>query len=276
MSYFSGKRAVITGAGSGIGRALAQLLNTQGCELWLCDVNGETLEQTQASLSNADSVSHITVFDIADAAAMHAWMNDVIESTPSIDLVVNNAGVALFAKVGETRHEDFRWLMEINFWGVVRGSQGFLAHLHKADRGHLVNISSVFGLIGVPTQSAYNAAKFAVRGYSEALRQELELDGSSVHVCCVHPGGIDTSIARNARSVDPDSTPDLQAERFAPHARTSPQEAARQILCAAERAHPRLLIGRDAKIIDWVVRLFPARYAKFFKGSFHELQNPPS
>jgi short-subunit dehydrogenase len=155
--------------------------------------------------------------------------------------------------------------MNINFWGVVHGCQAFLPLLNRAPRSHLVNISSVFGLIGVPTQSAYNAAKFAVRGYSESLRQELEMIGSPIDVCCVHPGGVATNIARNARNADPSATAESQHEEFSALVRSSAEQAAAQILRAAERGQARLLIGPDARLIDWVSRLFPSAYPRFFR-----------
>ena len=201
MSYFSGKRAVITGAGSGIGRALAHQLSGAGCELWLADVDAAALADTRRGLGGP-AACHTAVVDVADRAAMSAWADEVSRNAPQLELVVNNAGVGLIGTAQDTTLEDFDWLMGVNFWGVVHGCRVFLPLLERAPRSHLVNISSIFGIIGVPTQSAYNASKFAVRGYSEALRQELILAGSPVEVCCVHPGGIDTNIARRARSSD--------------------------------------------------------------------------
>jgi NADP-dependent 3-hydroxy acid dehydrogenase YdfG len=270
MSYFTARTAVVTGAGSGIGRALAQELNAAGCALWLSDIDGESLAATVAAFTNNRAPWHCAHVDVADRAAMCAWAAEVTAATDAVDLLVNNAGVALIATAEETSAEDFHWLMNINFWGVVHGCEAFLPALKRAERGHLVNISSVFGIIGVPTQSAYNAAKFAVRGYSESLAQELELDGSGVRVCCVHPGGIDTNIARRARNADRRATAESQHAQFAPHIRTSPDAAARQILRAAERGQRRLLIGLDAHIIDWLARLFPAGYARLTGRAFRD------
>ena len=151
-----------------------------------------------------------------------------------MDIVINNAGVALISTVEDSDYEHLEWLMGINFWGVVYGTQAFLPLLRKAEQGHLVNLSSVFGLIGVPTQSAYNAAKFAVRGYTEALRQEME--GTNVHVCCVHPGGIKTNIARVARGGDPAMSADERGSEFEKLARTTPEVAAQKIIGAIEKA----------------------------------------
>ncbi|EAQ97294.1 SDR family NAD(P)-dependent oxidoreductase [Congregibacter litoralis] len=265
MNYFTEKHAAITGAGSGIGRALAQALNAAGCHLHLSDVDDAGLQATVASFTNPNAGTHCTVVDVADAGAVERWAAAVTAITPQLHLLVNNAGVDLMASVAETSLEDFHWLMNINFWGVVHGSQAFLPALEKAERSHLVNISSVFGLIAVPNQSAYNAAKFAVRGFSESLRQELDLAGSPVKLCCVHPGGIDTNIARRARNVDPNATAESQQALFAPHVRTSATEAAQKILRAAEKGQRRLLIGSDARVIDWIVRLFPTAYARLFR-----------
>jgi NADP-dependent 3-hydroxy acid dehydrogenase YdfG len=207
-----------------------------------------------------------SVLDVADRAAMEAWAARIEQVTPSVHLLVNNAGVAFIGDAQATDYDDFHWLMNINFWGVVHGCSAFMPLLSRSERSHLVNLSSVFGMIGVPTQSAYNAAKFAVRGYSEALRQELALADSPVSLCCVHPGGIDTNIARSARSADPADTAAARHSAFAPHVRTSAEDAARQILRAAERGKPRLLIGPDARFIDWITRLFPVSYPRFFKA----------
>ncbi|MHA7814942.1 MAG: SDR family NAD(P)-dependent oxidoreductase [Pseudohaliea sp.] len=262
MSYFDGKRAAVTGAGSGIGRALAQALNAQGCALWLCDIDGDALAETAAALPRSELPCATTQVDVGDREGVSAWRDAVAAATDRLELLVNNAGVGLVAGAADGAIEDLRWLMDINFFGVVHGTQAFLPLLERAPRSHLVNLSSLFGLIGVPTQSAYNAAKFAVRGYSEALRQELAIAGSPIEVCCVHPGGVDTHIARNARSADPADTPEARAEAFRPFARTAPDAAAAQILRAAERGRPRLLLGRDARIAALIATLFPVRYPR--------------
>ncbi|WOJ91880.1 SDR family NAD(P)-dependent oxidoreductase [Congregibacter variabilis] len=264
MNYFANKHAVITGAGSGIGRALAQQLNAAGCHLYLSDIDDHGLSATIASLSNTDASSTGSIVDVADADAMNRWAAVVSQTTKELHLVVNNAGVDLMASAQQTTLEDFHWLMNINFWGVVHGCDAFVPALAASAQSHLVNISSVFGLIAVPNQSAYNAAKFAVRGYSESLRQELDLANSPIKLCCVHPGGVDTNIARRARNMDPNATAESQQEMFAPHVRTSADEAARRILRSAKKGQKRLLIGSDARFIDWIVRLFPTAYARFF------------
>ncbi len=272
MAYFENKHAVITGAGSGIGRALSLRLNDQGCNLWLGDVNDTALAETVQMLGNKGAGCDSRHLDVADRSAVHQLADDIADRVGHVDLVVNNAGVGLGSRVDETRYEDLEWLMNINFWGVVHGCQAFLPVLGRAERSHLVNISSVFGLIGVPSQSAYNAAKFAVRGYSESLRQELQLCDSPIEVCCVHPGGVGTNIARRARNADPAATPDSQHAQFQALVRTTPEQAAEQILRAAEQGKVRLLIGPDARFIDWVVRLFPGSYPRFFRRFTGELE----
>jgi short-subunit dehydrogenase len=274
MDYFANKYAAITGAGSGIGRALARQLNAAGCHLFLSDVDATGLAGTVDSLNNSTAKVHSSHVDVASREEVQRWADEISAQASCLHLLVNNAGVALMATAAETREEDFHWLMNINFWGVVHGCQAFLPLLERAPRSHLVNISSVFGMIGVPTQSAYNAAKFAVRGYSEALGQELDIAGSPVKLCCVHPGGIDTNIARRARNADPAATADSQHQQFAPHVRTSADKAAGLILRAAQRGQRRLLIGPDARLIDWVQRLFPVSYARLFRQTPGIAANP--
>ena len=172
MAYFTGKRAAITGAGSGMGRALARQLNEAGCELWLSDFNEAGLGETVASLNERAAPVYQKRVDVADREAVESWAEEVAATVPSLELMVNNAGVAFSGLVRDMSYEDFHWVMDIDFWGVVHGSKAFLPLLEKAEKSHLVNTSSVFGMISVPSQSAYNSAKFAVRGFTEALRQE--------------------------------------------------------------------------------------------------------
>ena len=196
---------------------------------------------------------------MADRAAVEAWADQVVADHGRVNLIVNNAGVALSATVGAMSYDDLEWLMSINFWGVVHGTKAFLPHLEAAGEGHVVNISSVFGLISIPTQSAYNAAKFGVHGFTDALRIELDAADCGVSATTVHPGGIRTNIVRNAR-LDP-SAELLPVDReqaaldFERIARTSPEKAARQILLAVQRNRRRALIGPDAKLIDVLSRL---------------------
>ena len=265
MAYSTGKLAVITGAGSGIGRALALQLNREGCRLLLSDIDPNGLDHTLKLLERADVSSESRIVDVADKTAMKQWAEHIENEHGHIDILVNNAGVALVSTVEESRYEDIEWLMDINFWGVVHGTMAFLPLLRKSQQGHLVNLSSIFGIIGVPTQSAYNAAKFAVRGYTEALRHELK--DSNVHICCVHPGGIKTNIARNSRSHDSLSSKEERHANFETLARTSPEAASACIIKALEKRKVRLLIGADAKWISLMTRLFPVNYGRFIPGA---------
>lgn len=264
MQNFKDKVAVITGAGSGIGRALAYDLAARGCHLALCDVNREGLAETAArAADHGVTVTHAIV-DVADRAAMHAWADEVAADHGKVNLVVNNAGVALVAPLGTASYDDLEWIMGINFWGVVHGTKAFLPHLIAAGEGHIVNVSSVFGLFGVASQGAYNASKFAVRGFTDCLRQELDIMQCGVSATCVHPGGIKTNIARDARSCETIRVLGVQHEpddgKFEKHALTTPARAARLILRAVEKNKRRARIGPDAVLLDWLVRLFPASY----------------
>lgn len=256
MAFSQGKCAVITGAGSGIGRALALQLNREGCELYLSDINTDSLADTVSKLERRDVPCDQQGLDVADREAMHAWAARIEAARDHVDIVINNAGVGLGDRVDEMSYENLDWLMGINFWGVVQGSMAFLPLLKRSQQGHLVNVSSLFGIIAVPTQSAYNAAKFGVRGFTESLRQEMK--GSNVHVCCVHPGGIATNIARNSRGGD--GSADERDALFKKYARTTAESAAQQVVRAMEKRKPRLLIGTDAKIVTLLSRIFPVLY----------------
>lgn len=263
MGYVNGKIAVITGAGSGIGRALALQLNREGCRLYMADINGDTLAETRALLPRRDVSVDSQVLDVADREAVHAWAQRIDTAHGYVDILVNNAGVALMSTVEKTSYDNLEWLMGINFWGVVHGTRAFLPLLRRAEQGHLVNLSSVFGLIAVPTQSAYNASKFAVRGFTEALRQEVA--DTNLHVCCVHPGGIRTNIARSARGGSPAVSAEQRSAEFERLAGTTAETAAQKIILAIERRRPRLLIGRDASLVSLVSRLFPVHYPRILR-----------
>lgn len=266
MAYSTGKCAVITGAGSGIGRALALQLNREGCHLYIADINPKTLEETGNMLEQQDIPCHQHVLDVADNNAVHHWADQISDARDHVDIVINNAGVALTGLAQQNAYDDIQWLMGINFWGVVHGTRAFLPLLQKSACGHLINISSVFGIIGVPTQSAYNAAKFAVRGYTESLRTELQ--DSNVHVCCVHPGGISTNIARDSRGGG--GSAEQKDANFRQMAKTSPESAAAQLILGIEKRKKRLIIGMDARIITFVSWLAPVNYprllARFVKA----------
>ncbi len=266
MKDFKDKVAVVTGAGSGIGRALARQLADAGARLALADINETGLRETANELGLDDSRLITEAFDVADREAVYRFAERVAGHFGAVHLVINNAGVALGATVERMTYEDFEWLMGINFWGVVYGTKAFLPHLKAAGEGHIVNVSSVFGLIGVPTQSAYNAAKFAVRGFTESLRQELEMEGGKVSCTSVHPGGIKTNIARNARMAEGmehiTGDPEKARRDFEKMFRTTPDEAARTILKGVRGNKRRVLIGSDARAIDSMQRLMPTAYQR--------------
>jgi short-subunit dehydrogenase len=250
--------AVITGAGSGIGRALALNLAARGVSLALSDIDSSALEETKTRCHGATRVT-THVVDVSDAARVNAFASEVREAHGGANLLINNAGVALHGTFEQLEPKDFDWLMGINFGGVVNGSRAFLPLLRQAPSAYLVNISSVFGMVAPPGQSAYAASKFAVRGFTEALRHELA--GSSVRVACVHPGGIQTNIARNARAST--SLNLSEADRLAETAnmerlfKVTPETAAATILRGLERDQARILIGQDATVIDALTRAMP-------------------
>ena len=270
MKSFSGRVAAITGAGSGIGRALALDLARRGCNLALSDVDEGGLEATaEAARRGGIKVSAARV-DVADREAVYSWADRAADEHGRVNLVFNNAGVALGSSLEGGGYEDFEWLFRINFWGVVYGTKAFLPHLTASGEGHVVNISSVFALISVPGQGAYNASKAAVRAFTEALRMELEMSGAPVSATSVHPGGIKTNIARSARSHDSlrslGVNPNRSQENFEKLFVTSPEKAARTILDAVRKDKRRVLVGRDAYVIDGLARLLPGAYQRVVKG----------
>ncbi len=253
---------VITGAASGIGAALAANLARRGMNLALADRNAAGLA-TAAAAARAHGVKVTEhVLDVTDADALATLPETVLAEHGRVTLLVNNAGVALIGTFEEVSLTDFAWLMDINFWAPVRLTRAFMYALRREPAAHIVNISSIFGIIGPPGNAAYAASKFAVRGFSESLRHELA--GSSVSLTVVHPGGIRTAIADNARlsqGIDPAEAKAKTAE-FNKLLRTSPEDAAEQIAEAVRKRSPRLLIGRDARMVDIIQRLFPATYWK--------------
>ncbi|MDC0661104.1 SDR family NAD(P)-dependent oxidoreductase [Marinobacter sp. SS21] len=270
MKELNNKVAVITGAGSGIGRALAKKLAQKGCRLALSDVNEKGLQETVAECGNAEVKTY--VLDVADRDAIYAHAEEVAKQFGQVNLIINNAGVALSASVREMADDDFKWIMDIDFWGVAHGTRAFLPHLIASGDGHVVNISSVFGLIGVPKQSAYNAAKFAVRGFTEALRQEMKLENQPVAVSCVHPGGIKTNIAQAARMGKSENAA-AQRQGFDKLAMTTPDKAADIIIKGILRNESRILVGVDAWGIDALNRVLGAAYqplvARFSRKSLY-------
>ena len=259
MKHLKNKVVVITGAGSGIGRSLAEKCAARGARLALCDVNAEGLAETATRCASAQVLTEH--FDVADRPAVEAFRDRVVDEYGHADLVINNAGVAHSQTIEEATYEDFEWIMGINFWGVVYGTKAFLPVLRRRPDAALVNVSSVFGIISVPTQGTYNASKFAVRGFTEALRHETA--DSNLHVMCVHPGGIKTNIARTARFyVGPDGgkNRDEAASFFDRIARTTPDQAAAKILKDLGNKRGRCLIGPDAVALSAVARTAPETY----------------
>ena len=258
--------AAVTGAASGIGRALAIGLAERGADVAIADIDESGLEETEARVREKGGDVEATVLDVADREAVYAWAEGVYGEFGQVNLVINNAGVSVSATVDELEYEDFEWLMDINFWGVVYGTKAFLPYLREAKAGHVVNISSIFGIVGSPTQSAYNSAKFAVKGFTESLRGELELEGSTVQATTVHPGGVKTDIVRNSRIGETGAlgrSPEEIVREFEEElARLTPKEAAEIILDGIERNRGRILVGLDAKFIDLFQRLVPSSYPK--------------
>jgi NADP-dependent 3-hydroxy acid dehydrogenase YdfG len=256
----SGRTVVITGAASGIGRALAQRLSAHGCPVAIADIDERGLKETEATVGGSTLTK---VLDVRDAQAQNAFAEEVRDWAPApLGAVFNNAGVAVSSSVLDSVPEDEDWLWDINFHGVVNGTRAFLPILAAQDSGAIVNTSSVFGLVGMPNQSAYCSAKFAVRGFTDSLRQELR--GTGVRAVNVHPGGINTNIVRNARfRKDPDGrgrNQEQMAQEFAAITMTEPAKAAAIIHRGVEQGKARILVGPDARLFDAVARLAPTRY----------------
>ena len=268
MKSFNGRVAAITGAASGMGRALALALAREGCHLALADKNSQGLDQTVALIQTATLAPvRVTtqVLDVSDRHAMQDWAARCAAEHGQVNLIFNNAGVALSSTVEGVDYSDLEWIIGINFWGVVYGTKAFLPYLKASGNGHVVNTSSVFGLFAQPGMSGYNASKFAVRGFTEALRQELDLQRCGVSASCVHPGGIRTDICRSSR-IDANMTGFLihseqQARAdFEKLFITDADQAAKVILQGVRKNKRRVLIGRDAYVLDLLTRCLPAAY----------------
>lgn len=260
-----GKVAVITGTGSGMGKELALQLAEKGCRLAISDINEQSLKATADCIAT-DIFSES--LDVSDRSAFEKHAEDVKKHYGRVDILINNAGVAISGRLNETSHQDFEWLMGINFWGVVNGTKSFLPMMLKQKSGTIVNMSSMLGLIALPAQGAYAASKFAVRGFTECLRQEMTLDNTGIHAICVHPGVIKTNIARNSRFYsDPLGNKDKEeaAKEFAEMARVSAADAAKTIIKGIEKRTPRILIGTDVKFVEKLQHLRPVYYSKTLK-----------
>lgn len=262
MTQVQGKVAVVTGAGSGIGRALACELARRGASVAISDVDEVGLAETARQLSVIGARVHEARLDVTDRAAVLRYADAVAAEFGTVNIVINNAGIAFTGDVEKMSFEQIERVMDVDFWGVVNGTKAFLPHLIASGDGHVVNISSLFGLLAVPGQSAYNAAKFAVRGFTEALRQEMLVNGHPVQVTCVHPGGIKTAIARNAGAVEGEDAAQLAAFFDAKLAKTSPESAARTILRSVAGNRPRSVVGLDAKLLDALVRVTGPGYQR--------------
>jgi short-subunit dehydrogenase len=259
MREFRGKVCVITGAGSGIGRALSLELARRGAQLAVSDIDPDAVAETAAACRAAGApAAEGYGVDVSDREAVFAHAGDVRARFGTVNLLVNNAGVAMHKTVLETSLEDYEWIVGINFWGVVYGTKAFLPELIASGDGHLVNLSSLFGIIAVPSESGYNATKFGVRGFTEALRQEMLSAGHPVGVSCVHPGGIKTNIARSAR-VPPGDDGEL-ASSFDRVAMMTPEAAALVILRGVERNRARIIVGKDARVVDIMQRVLGSGY----------------
>lgn len=259
----------ITGAGSGIGQCLALECAKRGAHVAISDIDLQAVQITRDKINTEYPSSKVLAqqLDVADRVAVIQWAEKIQLDFSEINVIINNAGVALSASVESMKIDDFEWLMKINFWGVVHGCQAFLPYLKKSSWGHIVNVSSLFGLISTPNNSAYNAAKFAVRGFSESLRIEMIMSDQKIGVSCVHPGGIKTNIVNFARDgggligVAARMSVDERKQNFNQKmAKTTAQQAAKIIVDGIVKKRPRILIGSDAKMLDILQRFLPVKY----------------
>jgi short-subunit dehydrogenase len=264
MTTIRGSTAAVTGAASGIGRALALELAARGCDLALADRDEAGLQAAAAEIGRTSS-QKVTVHrvDVGEPPQIAEFAQAAIAAHPGLNILVNNAGVALLGQFNEIDQAQMDWLMNINFWGVVHATRAFLPHLAGRREAHIVNLSSIFGIIAPPGQTAYAAAKFAVRGFSESLRHELQMAASAVRLSVVHPGGVSTNIVRNSRAgsgVTDNARRAQTIERFDAVAKTTPAAAALRIITGIEKNQPRILIGNDARFMDLLQRFRPGTY----------------
>src|SRR5437868_233841 len=264
MTAIPGSAAAVTGAASGIGRALALELAARGCDLALADRDEAGLQSVAAEigLDGKRKVSTHRV-DVGEPGQIQDFATAATSAHPSLNIVINNAGVALLGQFNEIDQTQMDWLFNVNFWGTVHATRAFLPHLSARPAAHIVNLSSIFGIIAPPGQTAYCAAKFAVRGFSESLRHELQMANSPGRLSVVHPGGVATNIARNHRTgpgVTDNARRAQSIDRFDAVAKTTPTAAAERIILGIEKNQPRILIGNDARFMDLLQRFRPATY----------------
>lgn len=263
MTLIQGSLFIITGAASGIGRAVAIQAAAEGAEVLACDIHTAGLTDTTDRIRQAGGQATPFQLDVADKKGILAFAEEVRRAFPNRRMILlNNAGVALASgTITETALDDFEWLLSINLWGVVRMTKAFLPQMLTLGEGHIVNVSSIYGLMGPPQQGAYATAKFGVRGFTDVLRNELK--GSGLQVSTVFPGGVKTNIAASARITVAHTTEEKEAvlKKFTDAALTTPEKAAQRILSGIRRNQTRILIGPDARVFDWLTRLMPVRYA---------------
>jgi NADP-dependent 3-hydroxy acid dehydrogenase YdfG len=264
MQGFAGKVAAVTGAGSGIGQALAIELARSGAKLAISDVDTEGLAATEERLKAIGAPVKADRLDVTEREAFQVYADAVNDHFGTVNQIYNNAGIAFAGDIEASQFKDIERVMDVDFWGVVNGTKVFLPHLIASGDGHVINISSIFGLFSLPGQAAYSAAKFAVRGFTEALRQEMQLAGHPVKVTTVHPGGIKTAIARNMTTVDSLDKEELARTFDKKLASTSPQRAAGIILDGVRKNRARVLVGPDAKALDLIVRATGSGYQRLF------------
>ncbi|MEL6252115.1 MAG: SDR family NAD(P)-dependent oxidoreductase [Bacteroidota bacterium] len=272
MHPFNDKVAVVTGASSGIGKALAQAFAKYGCHVAIADIRPQELEETRASLEPYGKTYKAYALDVSNKDAIYAFADQVAADFPSVDIVINNAGVSLTTPMAQASMDDFHWLMDINFWGMVYGCQAFLPHLLKQKEAWLSNVSSIFGIIGVPTQGTYCASKFAIRGYTESLRQEYKR--SKLKVSAIHPGGVKTNIVRWGKIESSYADEDRQKtmiSSFDKVAKTTPEKAAEIIIKGMSKGKKRILVGGDAWFLDKISRLFPQGYDAIVGRQFQKV-----
>ena len=267
MQGFAGKVAVVTGAGSGIGQALAIELGRSGAHVAISDIDAEGLAITEERLRAIGTQVKSDRLNVTEREAFQLYADGVAEHLGKVNQIYNNAGIAYVGDVEVTAFKDMERVMDVDFWGVVNGTKAFLPHLIASGDGHVVNVSSIFGIFSVPGQASYNAAKFAVRGFTESLHQEMAISSHPVAVTTVHPGGIKTAIMRNATTADGVDRASLTTLFDQKLTRTTPEKAARVVLDGVRKKKARLLIGADATALDLIVRIAGPRYQGLFSSA---------